>query len=189
VDFVHFHSYPIVSPASMEKARELVPLLTRYQLRSRLYLVAFGDLQRRVILSTPEALRVVLYRRLMMRIAGRLAARVRAAALVTGESLGQVASQTLDNLAVIGEVCTLPLLRPLVGMDKDEITTEAQRIGTYPISILPDEDCCQLFTPRSPATKARLVDVQRAEADLAIDEMVASAAEGAELVEYRYPSR
>ena len=103
----------------------------------------------------PPPLRVVIYRRLMMRIAERIAQRNRALALVTGEVVGQVASQTLENMTRITEVVTLPVLRPLIGMDKEEITAEAQRLGTYPISIIPDQDCCTLFTPKHPATKAR----------------------------------
>ena len=105
------------------------------------------------MLSVPPPLRVVIYRRLMMRIAERIAQSHRAQALVTGEVVGQVASQTLENLSSINSVVTMPVLRPLVGMDKDEITAEAQRLGTYPISIIPDQDCCTLFTPRHPATQ------------------------------------
>ena len=148
--FVHFHSYPILSRASQEKARELARLLTRFQFHSRLFLVPFGEIQQQVVLAVPPPLRVVIYRRLMMRIAERIARQHRAQALVTGEVVGQVASQTLENLASIGSVVTLPVLRPLVGMDKEEITAEAQRLGTYPISIIPDQDCCTLFTPRHP---------------------------------------
>lgn len=140
VTFVHFHSYPILSRASQEKARELVRLLTMWQQRSRLFLVPFGDIQQQVVLAVPGPMRVVVYRRLMVRIAERIARLRYAQALVTGDVVGQVASQTLENLAVVGSVATLPLFRPLIGMDKDEITAEAQRIGTYPISIIPDQD-------------------------------------------------
>ncbi len=189
VDFVHFHSYPILSRASQEKARELAALLTRYQLRSRLYLVPFGELQQQVVLAVPPPLRVVVYRRLMFRIAERLAARSRARALVTGEVVGQVASQTLDNLAVIGRVATLPVLRPLIGCDKDEIVAEAQALGTFPISIVPDEDCCTLFTPRHPATRAPLEAVEAAERalDPPVGELVERAAAAAVVEEFRFP--
>ena len=122
VRFVHFHSYPLLSHASQDKVIELTRHLTKYQLRSRLYLVAFGEIQRQVVLSAPPALRIVLYRRLMMRIAERLARRSRSAALVTGESVGQVASQTLENLAVINATVSMPVLRPLIGSDKGEIS-------------------------------------------------------------------
>jgi tRNA uracil 4-sulfurtransferase len=185
--FVHFHSYPILSRASQEKARELVRLLTEYQYRSRLLLVPFGEIQQQVVLSVAPPLRVVIYRRLMMRIAERIANQHRAGALVTGEVVGQVASQTIENLTAINDVATLPVLRPLIGMDKEEITQEAQRLGSYPISIIPDQDCCTLFTPKHPATRARRADVLRAEAALPIDEIVARAAEAASVEYFQFP--
>jgi len=187
VDLVHFHSHPFVTRASQEKAREIAELLTRWQLQTRLYLVAFGQLQREIVLAVPQALRVVLYRRFMIRIADRIARRRGAGALVTGEVIGQVASQTLENMSVIAAATSLPILRPLVGMDKEEIVAQAGRIGTYPISIIPDQDCCQLFTPRHPATKARIEDVEAAERLLPVDEMVARAVEGAETERFRFP--
>ena len=179
VTFVHFHSYPILSRASQEKACELVRLLTKCQLRSRLYMIAFGEIQQQVVLAVPPPMRVVIYRRLMMRIAERIARERGAQALVTGEVVGQVASQTLENLAVIGGVASLPVFRPLIGMDKDEITAEAIRIGSYPISIVPDQDCCTLFTPRNPLTRARLADIEAAERALPIDDFVERAVAGA----------
>jgi thiamine biosynthesis protein ThiI len=185
--FVHFHSYPILSRASQEKARELAALLTRYQYDSRLFLVPFGQIQQRVVLAVPPPLRVVIYRRLMMRIAERIARQHRAYALVTGEVVGQVASQTLENLANINDVVSMPVLRPLIGMDKDEIVLEAQRLGTFPISIIPDQDCCTLFTPRHPATKARRFDVEAAEQALPIDEIVEQAVADAVLETFSFP--
>jgi len=185
--FVHFHSYPILSRASQEKARELARLLTRYQFDSRLVLVAFGEIQQRVVLAVPPPLRVVVYRRLMLRIAERIARQNRAQALVTGEVVGQVASQTLENLSTIGSVSSLPVLRPLIGMDKEEIIAEAQRLGTYSISIIPDQDCCTLFTPRHPATKARRYEIEAAEAALPIDEIVGEAVSGMVLEGYTFP--
>ena len=189
VTFVHFHSYPILSRASQEKARELVRLLTTWQQRSRLYLVPFGDIQQQVVLAVPGPMRVVVYRRLMLRIAERIAIMRRAQALVTGDVVGQVASQTLENLAVVGSVATLPLFRPLIGMDKDEITAEAQRLGTYPISIIPDQDCCTLFTPRNPQTRARLADIEAAEQALQIDELVGRAVREAAVEDVEFPIR
>jgi thiamine biosynthesis protein ThiI len=185
--FIHFHSYPILSRASQEKVREIAALLTRYQLRSRLVLVPFGDLQQQVVLAVAPELRVVIYRRLMLRIAERIARQWRARALVTGEVIGQVASQTLENMTAIAEATTLEVLRPLVGMDKDEITREAERIGTFPISIIPDQDCCTLFTPRHPATRARATDVARAEQALAIEEMVSAAVASVAVEDFRFP--
>ena len=187
VTFIHFHGYPILSRASQDKARELAGLLTTWQLRSRLYLVAFGDIQQQVVLSVPGPMRVIVYRRLMLRITERIARARRALALVTGEVVGQVASQTLENLAVIGDVAALPVLRPLVGMDKEEITAEAIRLGTYPVSIIPDQDCCTLFTPRNPLTRARLADIEAAERALSIDEMVERAAGEAAVEDFAFP--
>jgi thiamine biosynthesis protein ThiI len=184
---VHFHSYPILSRASQEKVRELTALLTQYQQRTRLYLVAFGEIQQQVVLSVPPALRVVIYRRLMLRIAQAIAGKAHARALVTGEVIGQVASQTLENMTTIGSVASLPIFRPLIGMDKDEITAEAQRLGTYPISIIEDQDCCQLFTPKHPATKARADAVEAAERELPIDDMVRQAVAGALVEDFSYP--
>jgi tRNA uracil 4-sulfurtransferase len=173
--FVHFHGHPFTSHASIDKVRELTRVLAPYQLGAHLMLIPFGELQRQVTVSVPGPLRVVVYRRLMLRIAAALAKKVHARALVTGDAVGQVASQTLDNLAVIGAATDRLTIRPLVGMAKEEIMADAQRLGTFPISILPDEDCCTLFTPRHPLTRARRSEVERAEADLPIDQMVASA--------------
>jgi thiamine biosynthesis protein ThiI len=185
--FIHFHSYPILSRASQEKVREIATLLTRYQLRSRLVLVPFGDLQQQVVLAVAPELRVVIYRRLMLRIAERIARRWHARALVTGEVIGQVASQTLENMTTIADATTLEVLRPLVGMDKDEISSQAERIGTFLISIIPDQDCCTLFTPKHPATRARVSDAVQAEQALPIDEMTTAAVAAAAVEEFRFP--
>ena len=187
VSFVHFHSYPILSRASQEKVREIVTLLTHYQQHARVAMVAFGELQQQVVLAVPPQYRVVIYRRLMLRIAEQLARKWKSRALVTGEAVGQVASQTLENMTVIAEACSLEILRPLVGMDKDEISNGAAAIGTLTISNIPDQDCCTLFTPRNPATRARLADVLRAEAALPIDAMVAAAVAAATIEEFSYP--
>jgi len=185
--FVHFHSYPILSRASMEKARELVRLLTMWQQRSRLYLVAFGDIQQQVVLAVPGPMRVIVYRRLMLRIAEKIALSRGAKALVTGEVVGQVASQTLENLQVIGSVATLPVFRPLIGMDKEEIMAEARALGTYPISIVPDQDCCTLFTPRNPLTRGRLAHIEAAERSLPIGEIVDKAVADAVVEDFEFP--
>ena len=184
---IHFHSYPILSRASQEKVREIAALLTRHQLQSRLILVPFGDLQQQVVLAVRPELRVVVYRRLMLRIAERLARRWHAKALVTGEVIGQVASQTLENMTTIAHATSLAVLRPLVGMDKDEIVDEARRIGTFSISIIPDQDCCTLFTPRHPATRTRPEEIDDAERALPIDQMVDNAATVAAVEDFRFP--
>jgi thiamine biosynthesis protein ThiI len=184
---VHFHSYPILSRASQEKVREIAALLTRHQLRTRLLLVPFGELQQQVLLTVPAELRVVVYRRMMLRIAERLARGWHAKALVTGDVIGQVASQTLDNMTTIAEATTMQILRPLVGMDKDEISEEAARLGTLPISNIPDQDCCTLFTPRHPATRARRDVVAAAESALHVDALVEQAAAAAVVETFTFP--
>lgn len=188
VTLVHFHSVPYLPVASQEKVRKLAEVLTRHQLRSRLFMVAFGDLQRQITMTVPGDMRVVIYRRLMLRIAERIARRLRAKGLITGDVIGQVASQTIDNLAMIDAAATLPVYRPLIGLDKDEIICQAQRLGTYDISILPDSDTCTLFTPRHPETHARRFQVDEAEKGLPIDEMVKAAAAAAPLENFVYPS-
>ncbi len=186
-EFVHFHGAPYQDRTSREKVTELVRLLTRYQLHSRLHLVAFGETQRQIVAAVRRPFRVVLYRRMMLRIAEALAASVGARALVTGESLGQVASQTLANLTVTEEATALPLLRPLIGMDKAEISAQAEHIGTFEISIQPDQDCCQLFVPRHPSTRMTLEEAKDAESVLDIPAMVGAAVQNTVVEELRFP--
>ena len=166
--FVHFHGQPFTSRASIDKVRELVRVLAPYQLGAHVMFVAFGELQRQVTHDrTGGDARGRLPPADDADCRAALAAKVHAHTLVTGDVVGQVASQTLDNLAVVDASTSLLTVRPLVGMDKEEITAEAVRLGSYPISILPDEDCCTLFTPRHPTTRARLAEVEAAEAELA----------------------
>jgi len=186
--FVHFHSAPYQEKTSQEKVRELVTHLTRHQFLSRLYLVPFGEIQRQIVAGVARPLRVVLYRRMMLRIAEAIAWQEKAKALVTGESLGQVASQTLDNMAVIEQAARLPILRPLVGMDKQEIIDQARRIGTFETSSIPDQDCCQLFIPKHPATKARFADVEADESKFAVRELIRYGVENAIEQEFRFPA-
>src|SRR5881398_2141100 len=185
VDFVHFHSAPFHDRTSQEKARQIAAELVRWELDAALHLVAFGEVQRQIVAAVGRPLRVVLYRRMMLRIAEAIGRRAGAEALVTGDSLGQVASQTLANLAVIGEAAALPVLRPLVGMDKSEIMTEAERIGTFETSIIPDQDCCTLFVPRHPATRAERSGVAALEARLDVGGLVAQAVAATERVRLR----
>ncbi|MEE8449058.1 MAG: tRNA uracil 4-sulfurtransferase ThiI [Thermodesulfobacteriota bacterium] len=182
VVFVHFHAYPFLDNTSQKKARELVEILNRYQYSSRLYLVPLGEPQRQVSVQVRAPYRVVVYRRLMVRIGEAIARREGAQGLVTGDSLGQVASQTLENLTVIEEAASLPLIRPLIGMDKQEIIGEAQMIGTYSTSIIPDQDCCQLFVPKNVATYTSVEEITEAEKALDIDKLIAMALEGTKLV-------
>ncbi|MGH7389328.1 MAG: tRNA uracil 4-sulfurtransferase ThiI [Candidatus Rokuibacteriota bacterium] len=187
VVFVHFHSVPYLPATSQAKARALVERLTEWQYRSDLLLVPLGEIQREVTLSVPPPTRVVVYRRMMVRIGEALARRVGALALTTGESLGQVASQTLPNIARADEVATLPILRPLIGMDKLEITTEAQRLGTFEISIEPDADCCTLFVPPHPSTRVSAEEIQAVEARFDTARLTAMGVEGAVLERFEFP--
>ena len=187
VVFVHFHSVPYLPDLSRPKARDLVARLTQWQYYSRLFLVPFGEIQREVVLSVPPPTRVVIYRRLMVRIAERLARHAGAPALVTGESLGQVASQTLANITRIDEVASMPILRPLIGMDKLEITDQARALGTFEISIEPDADCCTLFTPRHPDTRVESARVAALEARLDIERLVTLGVESAEQEVFDFP--
>jgi thiamine biosynthesis protein ThiI len=185
--FVHFHSFPHTSLESQDKVRQLVNLLNQHQYGSDLYLVPFAEAQRQVVALCPPEVRVILYRRLMLRLAERIAVRTRALALVTGDSIGQVASQTLENLHVIGAVAQLPVLRPLIGEDKEEIIQMARRLGTFEISTGPDVDCCSLFVPRHPETRAKLQNIERVEQSLDLEaiQQDALARTVRERIEYR----
>jgi thiamine biosynthesis protein ThiI len=186
VDFVHFSGAPYTSRASVDKAHDLVEHLTRYQLRSDLWVVPFGEIQSEIVARVPRSHRVVLYRRMMLRIAealGRHGARV----LVTGESLGQVSSQTLENMQTIAAATPALVLRPLVGMDKNEIIHQATRIGTFATSILPDQDCCTLFTPAHPTTRATIAEVEAAERLLDVPALVGRGVAGAVRERFVFP--
>ena len=162
-------------------------LLTAHQYTSKLYVIPFGEIQRDIVASAPAPYRVVLYRRVMIRIAQEFAKREHCWGLVTGDSLGQVASQTPENLTVIEAVSELPLLRPLIGMDKLEITDQAEQIGSFAISIEPDQDCCSLFTPPHPSTKTRIEDILEIEKMFDIDALVKQGIEKAELSQFTFP--
>ena len=189
VVLVHFHPFPLLSGASREKAKALAERLARFQHRLRLHLVPFSEVQRHIIVEAPTAYRVVLYRRYMLRIAEAIAREEGALALCTGDSLGQVASQTLENLHAVNQAATLPVFRPLIGWDKEEIVAEAQRIGTYATSILPDEECCPLFAPKHPVTRARLEVVLETEARLPTEELLALALKEREVLTYTWPGK
>ncbi len=186
--FVHFHSAPYLPPTSQAKARALVERLTEWQYQSALVLVPFGEIQREVVLAVPPPARVVVYRRLMVRIAEAIARQHGALALVTGESLGQVASQTLENISRADEVATLPVFRPLIGMDKLEITADATRLRTFEISIEPDADCCTLFVPAHPATRVGADAVRRIESGLDIAQLVRAGLQATTSERFAYPT-
>jgi thiamine biosynthesis protein ThiI len=165
-DFLHFSGMPLTGPESVYKAYGLMHQLDRFQGRSRLFVVAFGKTQQRLAASGASRLQIVAQRRLMLKTAEVLAGRLGAAALITGDSLGQVSSQTLVNLTALDDAVGLPILRPLIGRDKVEIMAEARRIRTLALSELPDQDCCTLLTPRHVETRARIDDLRRIEARL-----------------------
>lgn len=181
VIFLHFHSFSYTDYASIEKAKEIVDLLSQYQGQSKLYLLPFAKIQEQILTKTPAKLRVVLYRRMMMRIGQRIAAKEKALALVAGESIGQVASQTLENIKAIEEAVSLPVFRPLIGQDKQEIIDQAKKINTFKISILPHQDCCARFVPKHPATRARLEEVKKAEEGIDINQLVNEAIKQTEI--------
>ena len=179
---VHCHSYPFTTRASIDKVKELASVLAQYGGPFKLYLVPLADAQKAVVQNTEPRYRILLYRRMMVRIAQEIARREGAGALVTGESLGQVASQTVENIAVTDAVATMPILRPLIGYDKEEIISEARKIGTYEISVLPHDDCCTLFMPKDPATRARMSDVEVEERKINVAALIANAINNAELI-------
>jgi thiamine biosynthesis protein ThiI len=185
--FVHFHSFPYTNKESQEKAKQIAKLLSNYSLRAKTYLVPFAEIQRHIMVDTPLDTRVILYRRYMLRLAEQIAQREKARVLVTGDSVGQVASQTIENIDVISRAVRMPILRPLIGDDKLEIVDVARRIGTYDISIQPDQDCCSLFVPKHPETKANITEIEESEARLDVTEAMKAAMDSAELL-LEYPS-
>lgn len=179
---VHFYSYPYTSERARDKVVDLTKLVSRYAGEIRLYLVPFTEIQLAIYEKCPEKETTVLMRRLMMRIAQMLAEKEGAQALITGESLGQVASQTLEALGCTNDAVSMPVFRPLIGFDKDEIMDIARRIGTYETSILPYEDCCTVFVPKHPVTKPKLDELRRSEAAVDWTEMIERAIAGTELL-------
>jgi thiamine biosynthesis protein ThiI len=171
VDYLHFSGMPFTGPESIYKAYALVRELDKFQGGSRLYVVPFGKAQQQIKTSGADRLAVIAQRRLMLRTGEVLARRRRDTALITGDALGQVSSQTLTNITALDDAVELPILRPLVGMDKSEIMDQARRIRTLSISELPDEDCCTMLAPRRAETKAKIDDLRRIEKRLDVDEL------------------
>ena len=182
LEMVHFFSYPYTSPEAKDKVLTLAQLLTPWCGRLTVHVVPFTAIQEELRRRCPEELFTVLMRRFMMRIAEQVAQRCGAGAIVTGESLGQVASQTMDAMRATTAVTTLPILRPVVGMDKEEIVRIARKIGTFETSILPYEDCCTVFTPRHPRLHPMLGELEAAESALDVDGLVAAAVDGTERI-------
>ncbi len=174
VTFLHFHSFPLVSRRSIEKCCKIIEKLNNYQLESKLILVPFQKVQIHLKTQAPSKYLILLYRRSMSRLGEKIAKIEKSEAIITGESLGQVSSQTLPNLRVIEEAVKIPIFRPLIAMDKQEIVKLARKIGSYEISILPQEDCCQLFVPKHPATQAKLETIKLIEKKLKIKKLETS---------------
>lgn len=179
--YAHFHSQPFTSKTSQENSERLIKILNRFQLRAKVYFIPFIGIQKEIMAKAPPELRVLLYRRYMIRLAERITKIEKAKALVTGESVGQVASQTLSNIRVVGVVTSLPILRPLAGYDKEEIIQLAKDIGTYKISIEPYDDCCSLFVPNHPETSAKPETLSKAEKLLDMNTLMDRAMEDAEV--------
>jgi tRNA uracil 4-sulfurtransferase len=173
--YVHFHSMPFTSQKSIDKVMELAKILTKYNLKAKIYLIPFADIQKEIMLKTAPKPRVILYRRMMLRIAEKIAQKEKAFALYTGDSLAQVASQTLENINATQEAVKIPALRPLIGWDKEEIMDLARRIGTYETSILPHDDCCTRFVPKHPELQAEIKKIKEEEKKLNINKLIKSA--------------
>ena len=182
LEMVHFVSPPYTSQQAQDKVLELAQLLTAWCGRMLVHIVPFTEIQEEIRRKCPEEYFTLIMRRFMMRLAEAVAKRAGAKALITGESLGQVASQTMMALAATDDVASMPVLRPLIGMDKVDIIRMAREIGTYDTSILPYEDCCTVFTPRHPATRPKVEDVRAAEGRLDVEGLMARALEGEEWI-------
>ena len=175
LDAVHFYSYPYTSERARDKVVELAKLVSRYAGVINLYLVPFTDIQLTIYDKCPSTETTVLMRRLMMKIAERIAKDTGSLALITGESIGQVASQTIESLCVTDDAVSMPVFRPLIGFDKEEIIEKAQRIGTFETSILPYEDCCTVFVPKHPVTKPKVDKLRESEALVDFEPMIEDA--------------
>ena len=180
---VHYHSFPYTSEFAKQKVLDLAGILSEYCCGIRVYVVPFTDIQMQIHEKCPEDYTTLIMRRYMMRIAERIARKEDALALITGESVGQVASQTMEALATTNEVVSMPVFRPLIGFDKIDIMEYARKIGTYDTSILPYEDCCTVFTPRHPATKPKEALIQKGESQLDQEALIQAAVDQAEIVE------
>ena len=181
LDFIHFHSVPRTDPASLEKVVDLLRILIRYQGPARLAMVPLLPIQEQIAARCPAEFRVLLYRRFMLRLAEQSTRRFRSDAIITGEALGQVASQTIQNLRAVEAVASIPVLRPLISLDKPEIIHRARRIGTYEISILPHFDCCSFLLPDKPATRSTAAELAEAENALDIQDLIEDAVAGTEI--------
>lgn len=181
VDYIHFHSVPYTTPESLEKIKDLAKIVNKYQDGSKIYMIPFAETQKQIMMSVPPKLRVIFYRRLMMKIAENIANEKNYLALYTGDSVAQVASQTLENIKAIEQITTLPILRPLIGFDKEEIMDKARDIGTFETSIIPHDDCCSRLMPKHPETRAKMEEVLGAEKNLDVEKIITNCLDNIEL--------
>ena len=186
INAVNFFSFPYTSQRAKEKVIELASILAQYTSKINLYIVPFTEIQLQIRDNCPEEHMTLIMRRFMMRISERIARKTKSLALITGESVGQVASQTLSALDVTNAVIDMPVLQPLIGMDKNEIIERAMKIGTFDTSILPYEDCCTVFTPKHPTTHPVRANIERTESKLDVETLIEAALAGVEMIEV-YP--
>ena len=182
LDYIHFHSYPATNKQSINNVKKIINQLTKYQLSTTLYLVPLLKIQEKIMEQVPEKFWVVFFRRYMMMIANDVAKKINALALITGDSIGQVSSQTLSNIHVVSDASELPIIRPLAGMNKEEIINKAKKINTYDLSIEPYEDCCSFFVPPHPSTKSKLFDIERINKKLDLNELYMKAIKNIEII-------
>jgi thiamine biosynthesis protein ThiI len=182
--WLHFHSFPLVSQKSIEKVKKLAEVFLKFQPHLKVYFFPFSKIQMEIRVKSKPKYRVLLYRRAMMKIAENLSKKENCYAIVTGESLGQVSSQTLPNLQIIEKVVSIPILRPLIGMDKEEIIDFSKKIGTYQISILPQEDCCTLFTPKHASAKGNLKEIEKIEKNLNLKKLIRQSQKEIEILNF-----
>jgi thiamine biosynthesis protein ThiI len=182
LDYIHFHSYPATNKQSINNVKKIINQLTKYQLNTTLYLVPLLKIQEKIIEQVPEKFWVIFFRRYMMMIANDIAKKINALALITGDSIGQVSSQTLSNIHVVSDASELPIIRPLSGMNKEEIINKARKINTYELSIEPYEDCCSFFIPAHPSTKSKLFDINRINKKLDLNKLYIETIEKIEVI-------
>lgn len=183
IEAVHFHSYPYTSPRAQQKVEDLCATLAGYMGTIRMHVVNLLPIQEEIVKNCPEEETTLLVRRFMMRIAESIAIRKKDMMLITGEDLGQVASQTAEALVVTDSVVNMPVMRPLIAMDKVDIMDKAKEIGTYDISIQPYEDCCTVFLPKHPVTKPKLSKIEKSEEALDVEGLVSVAVDSAEVID------
>ena len=184
VECIYFHSYPYTSKEAQEKVEELANIIAQYGVDTHLNIVSFTDVQMKIKAKSPEEYTTLMLRLCMMKCANLLAERIHADCIITGESLGQVASQTVENLAVTESFAEYPLFRPLIGLDKEEIVATANEIGSFNTSILPYEDCCVLFTPKHPVLRADIEEAKEIYSKLEVDEMIQKAFDERKIIRY-----